>query len=224
MPVVTQILAGHLLTSSQGNPAFCSVLLVESGGRLALFDTGHAGRRRHLLSGLSAYGVTPGEVEKVVVSHGHWDHVQNADLFPSAEILIHPLELRNLSDPPPHDLGTPRWARAILDELDVHEVVEGDEVLPGVRVLELGGHTPGSIGLLADRSVLAADAVPTLEVLRAGRAGGHPYDQSRADSAVSRVAALADVVYPGHDRMLRRTAGGDFEHAEDAVPLTFRVP
>lgn len=224
MTVVTPILSGHLLTSSQGNPAFCSVLLVESAGRLALFDTGHAGRRRHLLEALSAHGVTPGDIEKLVISHGHWDHLQNADLFPSAEVLIHPLERRNLANPPPHDLGTPRWARAILHELAVHEVVEGDEVLPEVQVLELAGHTPGSIGLLADRSVLAADAVPTLEVLRAGQASGRPYDRSRADAAVSRVAALADVVYPGHDRLLRRTAEGDFEHGEDATPLTFRVP
>ncbi|WP_329003043.1 MBL fold metallo-hydrolase [Kribbella sp. NBC_00709] len=229
MPAVTQILSGHLLTSSQGNPAFCSVLLVESAGRLALFDTGHAGRRRYLLEGLSAYGVTPGDIEKLVISHGHWDHVQNADLFPSAEVLIHPLELRNLENPPARDLGTPRWARAILADLNVHEVVEDDEILPGVHILDLPGHTPGSIGLLIHtepglRVVLAADAVPTLTVLGAGRAGGRPYDRARADAAVARVAACADVVYPGHDRMLRRTAEGGFEYAVDATPLTFRVP
>jgi N-acyl homoserine lactone hydrolase len=223
VPTVTPILAGHLLTSDQGNPAFCSVLLVESDGRRALFDTGHAGRRRHLLEGLAARGLGPADISTVVISHGHWDHVQNADLFPSAEVLIHPLELRNLADPPARDLGTPRWARAVLDGLAVREVVEGDEVLPGVTVIELPGHTPGSIGVVAGCAVLAADAVPTLKVLRDRRASGRPYDREQADASVERVAAVADVVYPGHDRAIRLGADG-FDYAEPAVPLTFRVP
>src|SRR5262249_17511919 len=113
MATVTPILAGHLLTSDQGNPAFCSVLLVESAGRRAGVDCGHAGRRRHLLEGLAARGLGSADIDVVVISHGHWDHVQNADLFPAAEVLIHPLELGNLADPPAADLGTPRWARAV---------------------------------------------------------------------------------------------------------------
>lgn len=223
-PTVTPILTGHLLTSDQGNPAFCSVLLVESEGRRVLFDCGHAGRRRHLLEGLAARDLGPGDIEKVVISHGHWDHLQNADLFPESRVLIHPGELRNLGDPPAADLGTPRWARAVLDGLELQEAVEGDEVLPGVSVVELAGHTPGSIGLLVGTAVLAADAVPTLQVLRTGRAGGRPYDRERADAAVVRVAGLAEVVYPGHDRAVRRNTDGGFEYAEAAVPLTFRAP
>jgi glyoxylase-like metal-dependent hydrolase (beta-lactamase superfamily II) len=224
MPSVTPILTGHLLTSDQGNPAFCSVLLVESAGRRALFDCGHAGRRRYLLAGLAAQGLTPADIDQVVISHAHWDHVQNADLFPDAEILIHPDELRYLDDPPPTDLGTPRWARGILDGMDLRTVVEGDEVLPEVRVLELPGHTPGSIGLLAGHAVLAADAVPTLAVLHACRASGHPYDQELADASVEKVVTLAEVVYPGHDRTIRLDPDGEFEYAEIAQPLAFRVP
>src|SRR4051794_41938661 len=101
MPTVTPLLAGYSLTSNQGNPAFCSVLLIESEGRRALFDCGHAGRRRHLLEALAAQG----------------------------------------------------------------------------SVIELPGHTPGSIGLLAGTAVLAADAVPLLKVLLAGRAGGGPEER-----------------------------------------------
>jgi len=114
MPTVTPLLAGYSLTSNQGNPAFCSVLLVESEGRRALFDCGHAGRRRHLLEALAVQGLGPEDIEKVVISHGHWDHPQNADLFPNAQVLIHPDELRNVACPPASDLGTPQWARAIL--------------------------------------------------------------------------------------------------------------
>ncbi len=228
MPSVTPLLNGYSLTSDQGNPAFCSVVLVESGDERVLFDFGHVGRRRKLLTALADRGLEPADITKVVVSHGHWDHLQNADLFGKAEVLIHPDELRNLANPPATDFGTPRWARAVLDDLELHEVAEADEVIPGIQVLELPGHTPGSIGLAVSTSegtaVLAADAVPTLAVLRSRRASGRPYDRGRADASVERVAALAQVVYPGHDRPLRLGADGNFDHTGPVTSLEFRVP
>ena len=228
MSSVTPLLNGYSLTSDQGNPAFCSVLLVESGDERVLFDFGHVGRRRRLLSALADRGLEPADITKVVVSHGHWDHLQNADLFQNAHVFIHPAELRNLAAPPPTDLGTPRWAKAILAGLTVTETGEGDEVIPGASVIELPGHTPGSIGLTLSVDdatvVLAADAVPTLAVLRACRASGRPYDRDQADASVERVVKLADVVYPGHDRPVRLDASGEFDYTGDAVPLEFRVP
>jgi glyoxylase-like metal-dependent hydrolase (beta-lactamase superfamily II) len=224
MPSVTPLLNGYSLTSDQGNPAFCSVVLVESGDERVLFDLGHVGRRRKLLTALADRGLEPADITKVVVSHGHWDHLQNADLFNKAQVLIHPDELRNLANPPSTDFGTPRWAKAVLDGLDLHEVGEGDEVIPGVHVLELPGHTPGSIGLAVGTTVMAADAVPTLAVLRSRRASGRPYDRERADASVERVAAMAQVVYPGHDRPLALGADGSFDYTGSVEALEFRIP
>src|SRR4051794_13182170 len=119
MPTVTPLLAGYSLTSNQGNPAFCSVLLVESEGRRALFDCGHAGRRRHLLEALAAQG----------------------------------------------------------------------------SVIELPGHTPGSIGLLAGTAVLAADAVPSLKVLLAGRARWRAHDRERGGGSGGRVGGVGEGGY-----------------------------
>jgi len=173
MPTVTTLLTGHLLTSNQGSPAFCSVLLVEDGNQRVLFDFGHVGRRRHLLEALADRGLAPGDLDQVVL-------------------------------------------------------VEGHQLLPGVAIVELPGHTQGSIGLSVSTAegtaVLAADAVPTLGVLRACRASGRPYDQERADASVERVAALADVVYPGHDQAIRVGENGEFSYAAEPKPLEFRVP
>jgi N-acyl homoserine lactone hydrolase len=63
-----------------------------------------------------------------------------------------------------------------------------------------------------------------LSSLGACRASGRPYDGARADASVERVAALADVVYPGHDRAIQLGTDGEFDHVEAAVPLEFRVP
>ena len=112
-PTLTTLLNGYSLRTTQGNPAFCSIHLVESDAGRLLFDCGHAGRRRWLLGALAARGLEPADIGTVVLSHGHWDHVQNVDFFQEARVLLHADELDNLENPPSTDLGTPRWARRI---------------------------------------------------------------------------------------------------------------
>ncbi|ONI71598.1 hypothetical protein BWI15_15655 [Kribbella sp. ALI-6-A] len=226
MPTVTPLLNGYSLSSDQGNPAFCSVLLVESDGRRIVYDFGHVGRRRALRNALAARELEPADIDAVVLSHGHWDHIQNVDLFEQSPVLVHPAELEYLANPAgPH---TPRWTSSVLAGLKLCETAEGEQILPGVRVIELPGHTPGSIGLTVATDdgtvVLTGDAVPTLDVLRSGKASGQPADREQADASIARIAATADFVHPGHDQLLRRRADGGFETAGARVPLAFRGP
>ncbi len=196
---VEVVLEGAAIRSAQGSTGFCGVYLV--GGRI-LYDCGHAGRRRALLAALADRGLTPADIEVLVLSHGHWDHVQNADLFTRSRVLLHPRELAYLREPPAGDPVTPPWTAAVLAGLRVGEAVEGDELGPGVRVVELFGHTPGSIGLAVETdggtAVLTGDAVPTAEAFATGRAVNVFFDAALADASVARVARTADVVYPGH--------------------------
>lgn len=221
---LTTLLNGYSLGTDQGSPAFCSIHLIESDAGRVVFDCGHAGRRRRLLEALAAQGLEPADIDTVVLSHGHWDHIQNVDFFRRARVLLHAHELRNLDAPPETDLGTPRWSKSILADLDVHETGEGDQLLPGVEVLDLPGHTPGSIGLAVSTesglTVLTGDAVPTAAVLRSRRASGHPYDAAKADASVQRVASVADIVCPGHDAPFR--IGETLEYVVRPEPLVFR--
>jgi glyoxylase-like metal-dependent hydrolase (beta-lactamase superfamily II) len=223
-PKLTTLLNGYSLSTVQGNPAFCSIHLIESDAGRVLFDCGHAGRRRRLLESLAAKGLEPSDIDTVVLSHAHWDHIQNVDFFRRARVLLHAAELSNLQEPPETDLGTPRWTKAILDGLDVHETGEGDQLLPGVEVLDLPGHTPGSIGLAVNTdnglTVLTGDAVPTAAVLRARRASGRPYDETKANASIERVADVADLVCPGHDAPFR--IGETLEYVVRPEPLVFR--
>jgi glyoxylase-like metal-dependent hydrolase (beta-lactamase superfamily II) len=95
-------------------------------------------------------------------------------------------------------------------------------------VIDLPGHTPGSIGLAVTTddgvAVLTGDAVATADSLRSGRCLGRPLDARQADASVARVAGLADFVYPGHDRPFRVTGRVAGDYLGDPVPITFRVP
>ncbi len=228
-PTVEVLLDGHSVGWDQGSIGFCGVYLVEGHDadgavRRVLFDSGHAGRRRALRRALNRRGLTPSSIDVLVLSHGHWDHLQNADLFAHAPVLAHSAELAYLDAPAAHDHATPPWSKAVLAALDVRETGEGDRLLSGVGVIDLPGHTPGSIGLTVETAdglaVLTGDAVATEEVLRTGRCSGVFHDTAEADASVRRVARLADVVHPGHGRPFRPGAGRLGEPAS----ITLRVP
>jgi N-acyl homoserine lactone hydrolase len=229
-PVVSILLNGFSVGSDQGNFSFCGAYLVEatdSGGQQhrVLYDSGHAGRRKALQAALAARGLRTSDIDTVVLSHGHWDHIQNVDLFSDTRVLIHADELRYLDAPKANDHATPPWTKSLLAFLDVHESGEGDEIIPGVTVIELPGHTPGSIGLTVETAdglaVLTGDAVATAGVLRSGQCSGVFFDIEKADASVRRVNELADIVYPGHDRPFRVADEPGYLIAP--VPITLRV-
>lgn len=226
------MLRGMSLTSNEGNFAPCAVYLVratdETGReRTVLYDFGHVGRRMKLMAALGRRGVAPDAVDIVVVSHAHWDHVQNVDLFGHADIAVHPDELTYAADPDPRDHATPAWSAALLDPARTRTVTDGDTLLPGVRVVHLPGHTVGSIGLAVDTddgvAVLSGDAVASAPDALAGMCPNVFWDADQADAANHRVTELADVVYPGHDRPFRIAADGTVHYLTETRPITLTV-
>jgi N-acyl homoserine lactone hydrolase len=220
-PTVEMLLGGYSVGCDLGSVGFCSVYLVH-GTRRILYDCGHAGRRRALRNALAVRGLDPSDITEVVLSHGHWDHLQNADLF--GRVLLHPAERRYLEAPNADDNATPPWSAALLASSDVRPAVEGDVLMPGVEVIELPGHTPGSIGLTVATDdglvVLTGDAVSTPGVYRSGRCSNVMSDEHAARASIHRVRALADVVCPGHDRPFRPRTG----YLTEPEPVELRVP
>lgn len=227
LPTVDVVLRGMSLTSNEGNFAPCAVYLVRAAGRTVLYDFGHAGRRLKLVAALGRRGVRPGDVDTVVVSHAHWDHIQNVDLFGNARILVHADELAYAAHPHPDDHATPAWSAALLDAGRINLVADDHEVCAGVRVLHLPGHTAGSIGLAVTTddgvAVLSGDAVASAPDALTRRCPNVFWDAEQADAANHRVTDLADVIYPGHDRPFRVTGPDTVEYLTGIRPMTLSV-
>lgn len=209
--VVDTLLVGYGLSSDQGSIGFCGVYLVSTPSRRILFDCAHAGRRRALLRALSRRGLSPGDIDTLVLSHTHWDHLQNADLFGHADVLVHPAESEHLAGAPTRDPVTPPWSEAVLRSLPVREAADGLVVAPGVTVTGLPGHTAGSIGLTvgtsAGTALLTGDAVSSARALRSGRCTSVSAGEEAAARSLDLVRTRADLVYPGHDRPFTVVAG-----------------
>jgi glyoxylase-like metal-dependent hydrolase (beta-lactamase superfamily II) len=139
-------------------------LLVQAGERRILIDTGFGARPDnaavgHLNAGLAELGLTPDDIDLVVVSHAHGDHIggsttgtgDDAHLsYPSARYWLGQADWDYFSPP---DMLAQRAGLADkllpLANAERLELADGEhEIAPGVRLLPLPGHTPGHMGVV----------------------------------------------------------------------------
>ena len=123
-----------------------NALLVRSGARLLLIDTG-IGAKSHgsLLASLHAAGVRPAAVTDVLITHSHGDHVgglvddSGRPAFPRATIRMANAEWAWMQKQGPAEL-----VKAIATKVRGFE--PGAQIAPGVKSVALDGHTPGHMG------------------------------------------------------------------------------
>ncbi|MFQ5860308.1 MAG: MBL fold metallo-hydrolase [Dehalococcoidia bacterium] len=222
MPTIELVLMGYGVRSSQGGLGYSTVALVR-GRNTILFDTAHYGRRNLLEQALQQRGVQPEEVNMVVVSHAHWDHCQNVDAFPAAEMVVHPVELDYSRSPRKGDWATPSYFVESLKGHKIREASEGEELEPGVRVLETPGHTKGHISLAVDTPdgtvVLAADAFTNADTVRTGQIGIVFWDEAQSEESVQKLLGTGRIIYPGHDRPFRILEDKRTEYLVEQQPI-----
>jgi glyoxylase-like metal-dependent hydrolase (beta-lactamase superfamily II) len=143
-----------------------------------------------------------GSVDRVVVTHFHYDHVGNLPAFADAELLVPARELEfwtgsRLSDP--HvEAAEVEWIAAA----GPRTYGDGDEVAPGVTALALPGHTPGQMGLVTESVVLASDAVHFYEELEQRRPFWFFTDLAAMKASYEVLAATEGTIVPGHDPLV----------------------
>jgi len=140
--------------------------LLRGAGHTILVDTGTGSSRPSggkLASSLTLARVEPGEIDTILLTNAHPDHVGGlvgADgqiMFPHAELLVHQREFRfwnddrHLSQANARAQGNFLIARQIFrcyhDKL---RTFDQGEVLPGIRAMPLPGHTAGHTAYLLE--------------------------------------------------------------------------
>jgi len=163
------------------HPLQCSPLLIDTGRERVLIDSGggsvfhpHLGK---VIPGLAAAGYQPGDIDVIVLTHGHLDHVcggvdHNGDMvFPRArqvmtrgewEYWTEETDAGAMGDKFVEDVRfTQDCLRAISGQVQLIE--PGDEVSPGIRTIPTPGHTRDHISLAVasgdSRLICAADTM-----------------------------------------------------------------
>jgi N-acyl homoserine lactone hydrolase len=94
---------------------------------------------------LRKYGLSPGNIKTIILTHLHIDHFVNARKFPNAKFIVQEEELKFARNP--HPTFAKSYNGAWYEGLNF-ETVRGDtEIFPGIEVLFTPGHSPGTQSL-----------------------------------------------------------------------------
>jgi glyoxylase-like metal-dependent hydrolase (beta-lactamase superfamily II) len=140
--------------------------LIRGRGRTILIDAGTGGLNNaggQLRETLSTVGVQSQEVDSVLLTHGHPDHLgglldtDGRPIFNNARLYIHPLEAAYWKDDTMMALAIERRKRNFLlarSTLEAYEerlyYLREDETIEGITPVWLPGHTPGHTGFRID--------------------------------------------------------------------------
>lgn len=190
--------------------------IVEDNDKAILIDTGRKKYRDKILEKCREF-----HVGLIVLTHGHMDHCQNAAYLANAlhiPIAMNKKDLNLIPDNRKQALFAKTFLGKIVlsvslssfekDSLEVFEPIiylENDDDLSeygiAAKVVELPGHTKGSIGIKVDDNLFVGDALmnmfyPTLSMLYA--------DEQEMLSSAEYISELGDkTIYFGHGKPKR---------------------
>ena len=202
------------------------VWLVRGAGREIVVDTGFSAAmaakrgREHIrcpTEGLGFLGIDSKKIKDVVITHLHYDHVGNFELFPAANFHLQDLELNYATG---RHMVQPvfRGAYEVEDVVGMVRSVyagrvrfhSGDaEIAPGISLHLIGGHTMGlQVARVATRRgwvVLASDASHFYANMEQVRPFPIVFSVADMVEGYGKLRALADSpahIIPGHDPLV----------------------
>lgn len=146
-----------------------NVLVLNTGDKLVMFDTGMGASQLFgptpgkLLANLRAAGIEPNDIDAIVATHAHCDHVwgimaDNGNRnFPNAQIYISQADFDYWTDEAKLAIKEPSFMKAFVDGARKNLlpnrdrlvfVRDGQEFLPGIQAISAPGHTVGHMAYM----------------------------------------------------------------------------
>ena len=157
----------------------------------------------------------PDDIDIVIQTHLHMDHIYNTSKCKNAVIYVQEKELNFALDP--HPIFEIVYPREVIKKLNF-EVIKGDQtILPGIAVMLVPGHTPGGQAVVVDTakgkavisgfcSIMENFNPPEDVKTKVSPFASYPViapgihtDLFEAYESVIRVKQVADIIIPLHD-------------------------
>jgi len=204
----------------------CTIALIRGKDNI-LIDTGHFGNRRQVLAALQRLGLSPSDIDGVILTHSHWDHSLNLELFRNATVIINSKELAYVNSVKGDDWATSIGLGMIIKKMKT-EIVKGDKDLSkDIRVIESPGHSPGHQAVLVrtgeETALFTGDAMPTLRSYFRGLPDFITTTEEEAGRSITKLKALKpDIYYTGHDRPFHIIKGKPEYLSQSEIKVIFR--
>ena len=185
-------------------------ILVDAGGTVeshARFAGTQPVEIQTLDQGLDKLGLGFSDIDLIILTHLHFDHVAQARRFPKAKLLIQRDELQFAQNPHPA-AAWPYW-KEFFDGLNF-EVISGDtKISDEVSVISTPGHTPGGqsvtvkttqgMAIIAGLCTIRDNFEPPPPITTPVITPGIHTNVLDAYDSVLRIKEMADIVIPLHD-------------------------
>ncbi|MFH1179215.1 MAG: MBL fold metallo-hydrolase [Candidatus Bathyarchaeota archaeon] len=195
---------GQVYEGKTFNIGSTNVVLIRDQGKNIIVDPGilQIGRYGAFPKRLAEFGLKTEDIDMVVNTHCHYDHIEGNYMFRGKPLIIHEKELEYC-----RKLYWPEFADAFMGIMDVEAINGTKQLTKSVRVIETTGHTPGSITVLVETEkglvACVGDAVIVKEDLLQLKAPHVVTKNTSAETSIEslkRIAALKPIlVIPGHD-------------------------
>ncbi len=199
------LLPGLPYKTKHGGFGYCSVSLIKDGRDTILFDVGHYAVRKEIIKILSSH-----KINKVFISHLHYDHCLNIDLFVrrGIKIYLNKKEWDYLQKIRPEDVSTFRFFNKIAPRRHITLFDKGFNISKHVRALETIGHTAGHSSLIFSKSgvrhIIAGDAIKTYKDFKdPSKIDVPPHDYKKLLSTKRYIINNFDIIVPGHDNIIK---------------------
>ena len=177
----------------------CNTYLIDRSRRI-LIDPGHSAYFDHVESGLRELGLTVADIDVVLCTHAHPDHIEAVQLFKEAGALfgLHAADWELVRQMAPHLQAAGGFS---LDALTPDLLLQEGELNIGdtqLMVYHTPGHSPGSVCFYwpLGKVLVTGDLVFKAGVGRTDLPGG---DGRQLKHSIQRVAGLeVDHLLPGH--------------------------
>lgn len=124
-------------------------LVEHSDGKRTLVDCGFSDPKllrrfaiqkfRSVTDILSSLSILPGQIDRIILTHTHFDHALDVDKFPQAQIILHTKEFTDPEEPALKPVLT-----ALKGTGRIHTTTEATTI-GGLKIEPALGHTPGSL-------------------------------------------------------------------------------
>ncbi len=157
---VIKVMDAQFMPTKPANSVF-NTMVVNTGSKLVLIDSGFADNGAattgQMAANMAAAGISPSQIDIVLVSHFHGDHINGLRskagelLYPNAEIVVPPGDVKHYLDEatmnaaPEAARGGFMIARRVFNPI-LKDVKQGEwtkEWAPGITAIQSDGHTPG---------------------------------------------------------------------------------
>ena len=161
-----------------------SSLIRTDDGHVIVVDTSSDFMRSPIKSAFKQIGkIFPDDVDMVVLTHCHTDHIGNVSLFKNATVYVHEGEECTIPN--------------------AKIVKEDTEIAKGVRLVHTPGHSDGSMSVFVEadrRYAIVGDAAPLKDNFTKRIIPALHTDADAARASLEKIAEWADVIVPGHDK------------------------